>query len=390
MADEADQKKPARVSKRKKPTAPKPRKAANPAQAKPPATPSEDDLILEDRERLRQLAEQRAKSSGGKRAPRKAKSGTGETPAATGEAGAKARKPAARTRAKADGDGKPAKAPPRKRAATTRQTAAGDAVANEAAEAGPERASPTPRTFKQPAGVFAGGGRPARKAGPWRRFVGVLHDKIFDKRGDNPERVTTAERSPDRSYDPGDRPTPRRLINWALDALPDDPRHYTFVDLGAGRGRVALEASRRPFEKIIGVERDTDRYEDAMLNLRHWPRSIMACRDVEFIKADFARWKFPQTDLVLFMFASFTERAMLDLIARFNRHAEAGHQLFVIFVEPSGTLRLRQSPYFRRLQYPAPLRRKIDWASPCDLEIYESVQPENEVIWAGKRRRRRR
>jgi hypothetical protein len=47
-------------------------------------------------------------------------------------------------------------------------------------------------------------------------------------------------------------PTPVAQANALLDASPLPPERATFVDLGAGMGRIVLLAARRPFHAVIG------------------------------------------------------------------------------------------------------------------------------------------
>src|SRR5690606_35080208 len=126
---------------------------------------------------------------------------------------------------------------------------------------------------------------------------------------------------PNRAYGHGHRPTPRRTIRWALEALPDDVvRQSTFVDLGSGRGRAVLEAARLPFRRALGVEFAEELHDDALLNLRHWPRSLMACRDVDFIHADAATVALPAERLVVYLFDPFNERMTTRVAARLAEH----------------------------------------------------------------------
>lgn len=136
--------------------------------------------------------------------------------------------------------------------------------------------------------------------------------------------------------------------------LPAEELPYlTFVDLGSGRGRVVMEAARRDFEHIIGVEKDPALHEDAAINLRHWPRSIMQCRDVDLVCADVEKWKWPRQDLVMYVFLDFSERAMMNLYARFNRHVQDGHRLYLVMIDRTGRMPLNESPYFAEIEQPA-------------------------------------
>ncbi|MEZ5876305.1 MAG: hypothetical protein R3D43_00330 [Tepidamorphaceae bacterium] len=223
----------------------------------------------------------------------------------------------------------------------------------------------------------------------WRWRMRRLHEILLDRLGRNPERVSTASHSGSgHGLAATERVSPRKVVNWALDLLPDEPKGYTFVDMGCGRGRVVLEASRRPFDKIIGIERDFGHYENAMLNLRHWPRSIMACRDVDIVYGNAATWKLPQSNLVVYLFDPFDEKTMFNLVSRLNHHVENGHKAAVIYLDATFTLPLRESPYFRQVIPLGMHRRKIETFSPYTLEVYASAQPDTPIQPRKTRRSR--
>ena len=310
----------------KKKAARKPAREPSPPVKKPEA--DDGGLRDDDRARLKKLVEQRRK------------------------------KEAAERRAEKQAD---ASIPPGNATAVkqpNRSTATPQATRKSSDKAKPE--TPAPATSE-----MAQGGRLRR-----------LHELLLDRLGHNPERVPTAAKgAAGREPEEIDRVSPRKVINWALDLLPDEPKGYTLIDIGCGRGRVILEAARRPFHRIIGIERDLALYEDAMLNLRHWPRSIMACRDVDIIHGNAATWKLPPGDLVFYLFDPFDERAMLNLVTRLNRHVEGGNTVAVIYLDPSFSLPLRESPYFGQVMPVGMLRRKIETFSPYRLEIYSSSKP---------------
>jgi len=116
-------------------------------------------------------------------------------------------------------------------------------------------------------------------------------------------------------------PTPVADANALLDASPLDPRRATFVDLGAGMGRVALLAARRPFRAVVGVEVSPALVEIARENLAALRDPARAVRDVKFVVHDAASYAFPRGDLVVYLYNPFRApvlRAVLD-----NLHAGA-------------------------------------------------------------------
>ncbi len=100
-------------------------------------------------------------------------------------------------------------------------------------------------------------------------------------------------------------PTPVAQAEALLDASPLAPERTTFVDLGAGMGRVLLLAARRPFRAVIGVEISPALAEIARENLAtaHDPQRV--ARDVKMVHADAAEYAFPRGDLVIFMYNPF-------------------------------------------------------------------------------------
>jgi SAM-dependent methyltransferase len=110
-------------------------------------------------------------------------------------------------------------------------------------------------------------------------------------------------------------PTPVAQFEEMLDALPQPVNGFTFVDIGAGLGRVVLLASKRPFRQIIGVEVSPALCETARDNVVRWRRAHedLACRDLRIVLADATSFRFPHGDLVVYLYNPFGEAS----IARF-------------------------------------------------------------------------
>lgn len=100
-------------------------------------------------------------------------------------------------------------------------------------------------------------------------------------------------------------PTPVGQAEALLDASPLAPERATFVDLGAGMGRVVMLAARRPFRAVIGVEISPALAEIARENLATLHDPTRVVRDVKIVRADAAEYAFPRGDLVVFMYNPF-------------------------------------------------------------------------------------
>jgi SAM-dependent methyltransferase len=95
------------------------------------------------------------------------------------------------------------------------------------------------------------------------------------------------------------------------------PERATFVDVGAGMGRVVLRAAARPYRQIVGVEISPALHEVAKEN-RGAYRGELVCRDVRLVRADAAAFAFPRGDLVVYLYNPFRAEVlgpMLDRLA---------------------------------------------------------------------------
>lgn len=129
-------------------------------------------------------------------------------------------------------------------------------------------------------------------------------------------------------------PTPVAECKALLSALPDPPENYTFVDIGAGLGRVVLLASARRFRQVVGVEVSPALCETARDNVVRWRRTHedLACKDIRIVHADAASFRFPAGDLVVYLYNPFGEATVTRLAERLAN--EARGNCFVLYHTP--------------------------------------------------------
>jgi 16S rRNA G966 N2-methylase RsmD len=126
-------------------------------------------------------------------------------------------------------------------------------------------------------------------------------------------------------------PTPVADIDRLLDAVPLAPERTTLVDLGSGLGRVVLQAARRPFRQIIGVEISPALYEVAKDNRAAY-RGALACRDVRLVRADAAAFTFPGGDLLVYLYNPFRAQILGPLLDRLS--TDAKRDVFLAYHTP--------------------------------------------------------
>ena len=116
-------------------------------------------------------------------------------------------------------------------------------------------------------------------------------------------------------------PTPVAEAEALLDASPLRPETTTFVDIGAGMGRVVLLAARRPFHAGVGVELSPALVAVARDNLVAADDPRRVARDVRIVRADAARYAFPRGDLVVYLYNPFRAPVLQALLRRLQRGA---------------------------------------------------------------------
>jgi SAM-dependent methyltransferase len=128
---------------------------------------------------------------------------------------------------------------------------------------------------------------------------------------------------PSLAYATHYEPTPVAQAQALLDASPLAPEQVTFVDIGAGMGRVVFLAARRPFRAVIGVEISPALVEIARENLGALDDPRRLARDVRFVQADAAAYHFPPGDLVVYLYNPFAEPILTAMLERLRARGPA-------------------------------------------------------------------
>src|ERR1700733_2114744 len=101
-------------------------------------------------------------------------------------------------------------------------------------------------------------------------------------------------------------PVPFRAFFRAMKHVPPELLTGTFLDYGAGRGRVlALAARYYQFRRVVGVEMSVQLFQEAAHNLKH-----VAAGRAEIICTDAATYQPPGDTTVFFLFNPFLGETM--------------------------------------------------------------------------------
>jgi len=122
----------------------------------------------------------------------------------------------------------------------------------------------------------------------------------------------------------------RTLIDTWRETIPPHPiSRYTFIDIGAGKGRGLLVASEYRFRKVVGIELNPALAAIASSNVAQWTAShaadITAPRlaPIEVLEQDALDFEFPRTSVLLFLFHPFEAPVLESLLQRIESQLTA-------------------------------------------------------------------
>jgi SAM-dependent methyltransferase len=115
----------------------------------------------------------------------------------------------------------------------------------------------------------------------------------------------------------------RTLVQQWLETKPQDPLSaYTFVDIGAGKGRALLVASEFPFKRVVGVELNPALAAVAKKNVAEWTASHAAdptaqpIAAIEVLEQDALEFVLPDGPVLLFLFHPFEAPVLSEMMRR--------------------------------------------------------------------------
>jgi len=144
----------------------------------------------------------------------------------------------------------------------------------------------------------------------------------------------------------------RQMCRRWVDTLASRARveAYSFVDVGAGKGRALLLASELPFRKIIGVELSKDLARIASQNIAKWKRERAVRAPIRIVHQDVLQFRWPRTPLVVYLYNPFERELVEELIERLRWAAKAGSRCVdVLYLNPVFGHLLTRSGWFREL-----------------------------------------
>lgn len=156
-------------------------------------------------------------------------------------------------------------------------------------------------------------------------------------------------RSPNALFGARYQPTGEQELADAVNFLSEDPRTLTFIDLGCGKGRTLLVASKLGFNQVIGVEFARELVQIARANL-----AKIGVVNAIVIHGDAADFHFPDSDFVLYFYNPFSREVMRGVIA--NLRESRAKRVFVMYSNPQCAEILDSSGFLDRFDGPLATR----------------------------------
>jgi hypothetical protein len=133
-------------------------------------------------------------------------------------------------------------------------------------------------------------------------------------------------------------------FNQILDSLDLDWSRFTFIDMGSGKGRALLLASRFPFRRIIGVELAPELSKAAAENILKFRPPWQRCRDIEAVNEDGESFVYPKGPLVLYLYHPFLAPVFKRCMANLSRALSAEpREVYLLYTHPLFESMLRKT-----------------------------------------------
>lgn len=201
------------------------------------------------------------------------------------------------------------------------------------------------------------------------RLRRALIERTLERHGETSERVTMEEMGIEGDGYHEYEPSGWRALGLALRGIEIGPGDG-FLDIGCGKGRVLLQATRRPFGRVVGVELSPQLAEQARRLIAGGGRRRRRCREVEVIVADVTRWEVPDDITIAYAYNALSGeslRQMLDRLADSVRRAP--RRLHFVYANPEHEEEVLAHPALELLERRGRRRWRPD--DPRRVSIFE-------------------
>jgi SAM-dependent methyltransferase len=168
-----------------------------------------------------------------------------------------------------------------------------------------------------------------RRYGLGQTFT-IIWSVIVDARFDRKYGTDTARRIPREQIQTGSENIVHCVNYGASKEVPfrklmkklQLPREGVFVDLGSGKGRALMLASKYGFRKVIGIEFSGALCNAARANLEKFLRKYPTASQIEVIESDVTKYAFDDDETVFFMLDPFNAPVLTQVLQNIRASVE--------------------------------------------------------------------
>jgi len=114
------------------------------------------------------------------------------------------------------------------------------------------------------------------------------------------------------------------------------PRDRTFVDLGAGKGKVLLLAARYGFKRVVGVEFSPELYRIAQENAKKYGQHLSSRSTINIVLSDVVNYPIQDDECVFFMFNPFGASVMRRIAKNISTSLDrTPRRIWIIYGHPT-------------------------------------------------------
>lgn len=128
------------------------------------------------------------------------------------------------------------------------------------------------------------------------------------------------------AYEPIQIPVFRAIMN----AVQIDPRRYSFIDFGCGKGRALVLAAEHGFKRMIGIEFASSLYELAAHNIAVYRSRNGHAPQIDLHHTDAAQFEIPDEDAMLFFYNPFGREVLAQVCRNMENAYRSRPRSFII------------------------------------------------------------
>jgi predicted RNA methylase len=142
---------------------------------------------------------------------------------------------------------------------------------------------------------------------------------------------------------------PPKIARYMIAQIAPRARDYTFVDIGAGKGRVLLIAAQIPFRKVIGIELSEPLCDVARQNVKKAAARLNCVTPIDVIHEDARTFVLPHGRCVLFLYNPFSGEVADQVVTNILRSfAAAPREIVILYYSDVLPERLSTPPFVKR------------------------------------------